>query len=557
MAASDVAVLPSRREGLPVAALEALGLGRPVVAAAVGGTPTVVRDGETGWLVAPEDPSGLAEALVAAASEPDEARRRGDAGRDLLRREYPPEAIFDRLEALFEAADRGTEVPPLKPKPYYRAGRVFHGVRARVASLAEAPAWTGLRILGYHRVSDEDDVLAVTVDQFRRQLDLIAGSGAEVVSLEEGTEHLATGDDRPRVAITFDDGFRDTATNAAPALREHGLTASVYLPTAVIDGEASYSWYRQDPPPALSWDEVRDLAAEGVLRFESHSRTHPALPRLKQSPGGRGDPPAESGDRGSHRPAGDELLLPGRPLRRARGGAGGRGRLPLRGHHPRRRQWTRRRPHAAEPDDGRLAGEHGVVRGQARRTPGPATRHHRVATAAPGAVDREHMIDLHCHLLAGIDDGPETLEESVQMAKIAVADGIGTVAATPHLRSDHPLSRPDELAGRLAELIDRLEAESLPLRVVVGGEVDVFWAQRASDIELRLVSYDQGGHDLLLETPYGFLPEVFEKLIAEVVGRGYRVTLAHPERNRSLQRSPERLEALVDDGVSSRSTLPR
>ena len=159
------------------------------------------------------------------------------------------------------------------------------------------------------------------------------------------------------------------------------------------------------------------------------------------------------------------------------------------------------------------------------------------------------MIDLHCHLLAGIDDGPETLEESVQMAKMAVADGIGTVAATPHLRSDHPLSRPDELAGRLAVLIDRLEAESLPLRVVAGGEVDVFWAQRASDIELRLVSYDQGGHDLLLETPYGFLPEVFEELIAEVVGRGYRVTLAHPERNESLQRSPERLEALVDDGV--------
>lgn len=159
------------------------------------------------------------------------------------------------------------------------------------------------------------------------------------------------------------------------------------------------------------------------------------------------------------------------------------------------------------------------------------------------------MIDLHCHLLPGIDDGPSNMDDSLAMARRAVADGIRTVAATPHLRADHPLVQPDELAGRVADLGEHLRAEAIPLEVVAGGEVDVFWAGRASDEELRLVSYGQAGRVLLLETPYGFLPAVFEDLVTDVVGRGLRVVLAHPERNETLQHSPERLEGLVQDGL--------
>ncbi len=135
------------------------------------------------------------------------------------------------------------------------------------------------------------------------------------------------------------------------------------------------------------------------------------------------------------------------------------------------------------------------------------------------------------------------------MARRVVADGIQTSAATPHLRADHPLVQPGELAERLAELRERLRAEEIPLEVVAGGEVDVFWAGRASDEELRLVSYGQAGRVLLLETPYGFLPDVFEELVADVVGRGLRVVLAHPERNETLQRSPDRLEELAQEGL--------
>lgn len=174
------------------------------------------------------------------------------------------------------------------------------------------------------------------------------------------------------------------------------------------------------------------------------------------------------------------------------------------------------------------------------RRPRCATRRH----ATP-----KTLIDLHCHLLPGIDDGPSGLDETIAMARRAYADGVRTVAATPHLRADHPGVHPSELAERAEDVRAALSDAEIPLQVVAGGEVDIFWAGRASDEELRLVSYGGAGRALLIETPYGFLPSVFEDLLADVVGRGFRLVLAHPERNQSMQSSPERIGELVEEGV--------
>jgi glycosyltransferase involved in cell wall biosynthesis len=100
LAAADVVVLPSRREGLPVTLLEALALRRAVVASAVGGTPTIIHEGETGWLVPPEDEPALARAVLEAAADPAEAARRGGAGRELVQAEFGLDAMLDRLEEL-------------------------------------------------------------------------------------------------------------------------------------------------------------------------------------------------------------------------------------------------------------------------------------------------------------------------------------------------------------------------------------------------------------------------------------------------------------------------
>jgi glycosyltransferase involved in cell wall biosynthesis len=88
IAQADVLALPSLTEGLPNVVLEAFAAGVPVVATGVGGVPELVRDGENGWLVPPADAGGLASALVAALSDPDERARRGAAGQALVRGRY-------------------------------------------------------------------------------------------------------------------------------------------------------------------------------------------------------------------------------------------------------------------------------------------------------------------------------------------------------------------------------------------------------------------------------------------------------------------------------------
>ena len=100
----DVFVLSSREEGIPNALLEAMAAGRACVATAVGGTPEVLRDGETGWLVPPGEPGALADALEQALTRPGEARRRGEAAGRAVREEMSIEAMVRRHEEFYERA---------------------------------------------------------------------------------------------------------------------------------------------------------------------------------------------------------------------------------------------------------------------------------------------------------------------------------------------------------------------------------------------------------------------------------------------------------------------
>jgi peptidoglycan/xylan/chitin deacetylase (PgdA/CDA1 family) len=135
----------------------------------------------------------------------------------------------------------------------------------------------GLRILFYHRVSDDHDELAVSPRRFREQMELLATSGCRVVDLVEAADALRAGSSlRRTVVLNFDDGYLDVVQNALPVLEAHGFAATVFVPTGAIDGTARLSWYRRQPP-LLAWKDIVELDRGQALRFEAHTVTHPNL----------------------------------------------------------------------------------------------------------------------------------------------------------------------------------------------------------------------------------------------------------------------------------------
>jgi protein-tyrosine phosphatase len=157
------------------------------------------------------------------------------------------------------------------------------------------------------------------------------------------------------------------------------------------------------------------------------------------------------------------------------------------------------------------------------------------------------VIDLHCHILPGLDDGARDLEDSVEMGRQAGADGIELVCATPHIRHDHAV-RTGELAQRVAALNEELERSGLRVRVTTGGEVAETIVDELSPAELARVSLAGAGRWILLEPGPGALSDSLIETAASLGRAGYRSIVAHPERHLD-DAAPERLGRLVQQGA--------
>lgn len=156
------------------------------------------------------------------------------------------------------------------------------------------------------------------------------------------------------------------------------------------------------------------------------------------------------------------------------------------------------------------------------------------------------MIDLHCHILPGLDDGSRDLEDSVAMARQAEADGIEVIAATPHIRPDHAVVI-GELEQRVAEVDGELARRGVPVRVVTGGEVSEPLLDRLDDDDVRRVSLG-GSRWILVEPRPGPLSDHLQLAVAALAERGFRSLVAHPERHAGGD-FRARLEALVAAGA--------
>lgn len=156
------------------------------------------------------------------------------------------------------------------------------------------------------------------------------------------------------------------------------------------------------------------------------------------------------------------------------------------------------------------------------------------------------VIDLHCHILPGLDDGAVDLQDSIAMARQAEQDGITVVCATPHVRPDHNVNV-EEIAGLVRSLQQQLDERKIDVRVVPGGEVAESEIDRITDVELHLASLGGAGGWILLEPAAGPIGQQIETSVERLAQRGLGTVLAHPERHAGSGFS-ERLAALASKG---------
>lgn len=157
------------------------------------------------------------------------------------------------------------------------------------------------------------------------------------------------------------------------------------------------------------------------------------------------------------------------------------------------------------------------------------------------------MLDLHSHVLPGVDDGPVAVAESLEMGRLAAAAGIVQLAATPHVTWDIPTSAA-AVADGVAALQAAFDDEGIPVRLRTGGELAIACAVELPDDELRALHLG-GGEWLLAECPLSSAGAGFESLLHHLQARGHRILLAHPERSPALQRDRALLERLIDAGM--------
>jgi protein-tyrosine phosphatase len=157
------------------------------------------------------------------------------------------------------------------------------------------------------------------------------------------------------------------------------------------------------------------------------------------------------------------------------------------------------------------------------------------------------VIDLHCHLLPGIDDGAPDIGASVAMARAAVDGGVEAIVATPHVSGTFP-NDPRSFAALREQVQAALDGAGVPLRVHAGAEIAITRLQSLDDEALGRCALGDGRY-LLVEAPlYGPAP-FLDQMTSDLGLQGFRILLAHPERIPWFHQDIERLQTLVENGA--------
>lgn len=157
------------------------------------------------------------------------------------------------------------------------------------------------------------------------------------------------------------------------------------------------------------------------------------------------------------------------------------------------------------------------------------------------------MIDIHCHILPGLDDGPKTLEESVGMCRIAAGDGIRTIVATPHFKPGSFEHAPALVREKIQTLNDALRAGSIDIRIVPGADVSVTPELKQHFGAFDYLTLNKTGKYFLAEFS-DVVPPRWEAFLFSFLDRGITPIITHPERNRWFSGHRPALYSFVSRG---------
>lgn len=164
------------------------------------------------------------------------------------------------------------------------------------------------------------------------------------------------------------------------------------------------------------------------------------------------------------------------------------------------------------------------------------------------------MIDLHCHILPGLDDGPATIEESLMMAKEAEKAGITTIVATPHHKNELFHNAKKAVEASTASLNKELKSASINVQILPGQEIRIY-GEIIRDLENgELLALGGNSFYLLIEFPSSYVPQYTEQLLFDIQMKGIVPIIAHPERNKEFIQYPDKLYRLVKNGAATQIT---
>ncbi|TLG80938.1 tyrosine-protein phosphatase [Vagococcus zengguangii] len=165
------------------------------------------------------------------------------------------------------------------------------------------------------------------------------------------------------------------------------------------------------------------------------------------------------------------------------------------------------------------------------------------------------MIDLHCHILPGLDDGAQNVEDSLAMARKAVASGITHILCTPHHNGKYHNEK-QAIIEAVEQLQSILDSEDIPLTLYEGQEVRIF-GELIQEYEAgKLLGTDVEDRYMLIEFPTQDVPHYTERLFFNMLSKGITPVIVHPERNSVFIEDPNKLIPFIEMGVLTQMTAP-